>query len=167
MAQAFRLGGELHEVWLSRTPRGYDLHIGEQRVAVALHGRGEHVHELVVGDQSRSVYVAVRGDNVHVHLDGEAHTLAYSHNLERFASEGQDRSEATARAPMPGSVISIPVEAGQAVKRGDVVVVIESMKMETAICAGLDGTVETIHVQQGQTFERDSLLVTLLPTEAP
>ena len=108
----------------------------------------------------------VRGDDVHVHLDGEAHILTYSHNLERFASEGQDRSEATARAPMPGAVIAIQVAPGQAVKRGDVLVVIESMKMETAICAGLDGTVQTVHVLQGQTFERDSLLVTLSPAEA-
>lgn len=166
MAHAFRFEGELHDVWLSRTKRGYELHRGDCCIAVALRERGQHVHELVVGDQSLPVYVAVRGDEVHVHLDGEAYTLVYSHSLERFASETDENTDAVSRAPMPGSVISLAVQAGQAVSRGDILMVIESMKMETAICAALDGVVQAIHVQQSQTFERDAVLITLSPAKA-
>lgn len=166
MAQAFRIGKELHDIWLARTPRGYMLHVGDRRMAVALRERSEHVHELVVGDAAQPIYLAVHGDDIHVHIDGQAHTLTYTHSLERFAAQALDQSEAVARAPMPGAVIALPVEPGQAVRRGEVLVVIESMKMESTICAGMDGTVQAIHVQVGQTFERDAPLVTLAPGKA-
>lgn len=69
-------------------------------------------------------------------------------------------------APMPGSVISLAVRVGQAVKRGDTLMVIESMKMETTLVAGVDGTVSAVHVQVGQTFERDATLVSVEPSGA-
>ncbi len=164
MAQAFRLDGQLHEVWLSRTARGYELHRGAESIAVSLRPRGEHLHELVVGDETLSVVLAVRGDDVHVHVSGQAYTLTYSHSLERFAAQAHEHSEAAARAPMPGAVIALQVRPGDAVQRGDVMLVIESMKMETAISAGIDGVVKDVLVQVGQTFDRDALLVTLEPT---
>ena len=165
MAHAFKLRGALHEQWLSRTARGYELHRGDEHIAVSLRSRGEHVHELVVGDETLPVYLAVRGDDIHLHVSGEAHTLTYTHSLERFAAQAQERSEAVARAPMPGAVIALHVGPGQSVRRGDVMLVIESMKMETAISAGVDGVVKAVHVQAGQTFDRDALLVTLEPVE--
>lgn len=166
MAHAFQIGDVLHEVWLSRTARGYELHRGSERTAATLLPRSEHLHELIIGDATLPVYLAVNGDNVHVHLRGETYLLRYSHNLERFADERQQRAEGLARAPMPGAVIALHVEQGQAVKRGDVLLVIESMKMETAICAGLDGFVQQVHVQAGQTFDRDAILVSIEPPEA-
>lgn len=54
-------------------------------------------------------------------------------------------------APMPGTVLSIKVEVGQAVKRGDDLIMIEAMKMEQAIKAPADGTVAAINVAQGDT----------------
>ena len=167
MAHAFRLNGQLHDLWLSRTVHGYELHCGDERIAVSLRSRGQHVHELVVGDETVPVYLALRGDDVHVHVLGEAHTLTYTHSLERFAAQAHERSEAVARAPMPGAVIALHVGPGQSVRRGDVMLVIESMKMETAISAGVDGVVKDVHVQAGQTFDRDALLVTLEPEENP
>ena len=63
-----------------------------------------------------------------------------------------------------GSVIALNAVAGQEVRRGDLLLVIESMKMETAIFAGLDGVVREVHVQIGQTFDRDAVLVSLEPS---
>ncbi len=54
-------------------------------------------------------------------------------------------------APMPGTVLSIKAEVGQAVKRGDDIIMIEAMKMEQAIKAPADGTVAAINVAQGDT----------------
>lgn len=166
MTHAFEIADALHEVWLARTPTGYRLHLQDDRLAVALQDRGEHMRELLLGDRVLAMCVATRGDEVHVHLDGETHTLRYVHSLERFASQAQDASDAASRAPMPGAVIAIPVQVGQRVARGDVLMVIESMKMETAICAALDGDVQAVHLQVGQTFERDALLVTLTAEKA-
>lgn len=53
-------------------------------------------------------------------------------------------------APLQGSMFNILVKEGQAVKKGDVVAVLEAMKMENEIIAPVDGTVSAIHVEKGQ-----------------
>ena len=65
------------------------------------------------------------------------------------------------KAPMPGNIMKINVKAGQAVKKGDVLIVLEAMKMENDICAPDDGTVASVEVSQGATVETDAVLVTL------
>jgi len=60
-----------------------------------------------------------------------------------------------------GSVWKIVVEAGASVAEGDVLLIIESMKMEIPVEAPCGGTVETIHVEEGQSVEEEDLLVTL------
>lgn len=163
---AFRLAdGALHELWLSRTPRGYALHHAGQVTPVALRALGPHRHELVLGDEVLPVFVALHGDELHLHLDGSTQVLRYTHALERHAGAAQQHSDALTRAPMPGVVVALHVQAGQAVRRGDTLLVIESMKMETTLRAGVDGVVHALHVAAEQSFERDALLVTLTPAD--
>ena len=65
------------------------------------------------------------------------------------------------KSPLPGSVIKVLVSEGQAVKKGDTLLTLESMKMENAIMAEADGTVKQIAVVAGQTVMQDDLLVVL------
>ena len=65
------------------------------------------------------------------------------------------------KSPLPGSVIKVLVSEGQAVKKGDTLLTLESMKMENAIMAEADGTVKQIAVIAGQTVMQDDLLVVL------
>ena len=65
------------------------------------------------------------------------------------------------KAPMPGNILKINCKAGAAVKKGDVLMVLEAMKMENDICAPADGVVASVEVAQGATVETDALLVTL------
>ena len=62
---------------------------------------------------------------------------------------------------MPGNIMKINAKVGAAVKKGDVLVVLEAMKMENDICAPQDGTVASVEVSQGATVETDAVLVTL------
>jgi len=64
-------------------------------------------------------------------------------------------------APLPGTVLSVKVSAGQAVKAGDVLVIIEAMKMENEIAAPVDGTVSSVAVSNGQSVESGTPLVYL------
>ena len=65
------------------------------------------------------------------------------------------------KAPMPGNIIKVNVKPGASVKKGDVLIVLEAMKMENDICAPADGTVASVEVSQGATVETDAVLVTL------
>ena len=65
------------------------------------------------------------------------------------------------KSPLPGSVIKVLVSEGQAVKKGDTLLTLESMKMENAIMAEADGTVKQIAVIAGQTVMQDDLLIVL------
>ena len=65
------------------------------------------------------------------------------------------------KSPLPGSVIKVLVSEGQAVKKGDTLLTLESMKMENAIMAEQDGTVKQIAVAAGQNVMQDDLLIVL------
>ena len=67
----------------------------------------------------------------------------------------------TIKAPMPGTILKVNVSNGQAVKKGDVLMVLEAMKMENEILAPNDGTVSSVGVSQGASVESGTVLCTL------
>lgn len=64
-------------------------------------------------------------------------------------------------APMPGKILSVKTSAGQAVKKGDVLMILEAMKMENEVVAPSDGTVASIDVTEGSSVEAGAVLATL------
>ena len=67
----------------------------------------------------------------------------------------------TVKAPMPGTILKVNASVGASVKKGDVLCVLEAMKMENDICAPQDGTVASVNVQKGASVNTDDVLVTL------
>ena len=65
------------------------------------------------------------------------------------------------KSPMPGTILDVPVKAGQSVKKGDVLVVLEAMKMENEIKAGHDAVVASVAVSKGESVDTGAVLVTL------
>ena len=64
-------------------------------------------------------------------------------------------------APMPGTILAVKVSVGQAVKKGDVICVLEAMKMENDIPAPQDGVIASIDVQKGASVAANDVLATL------
>ena len=64
-------------------------------------------------------------------------------------------------SPMPGNIFKVECKPGQAVKAGDVLIVLEAMKMEIEVSAPADGTVKSVAVNVGATVNTDDLLVVL------
>lgn len=160
MQHRIAIDDAIHRLWLGRVAGGYSLHLGENKWPVALEGS-----TLTVAGLAAPITIAVDGDRIYVHLDGEAHELTYLNPIAFHAAEAGGPAEDMVKAPMPGSVIGAPVVPGDPVSVGDILIVIESMKLETALKAPRDGIVETVNFAIGQSFERDAVLVTLAAQE--
>lgn len=148
MHHAFKLNDAGYNVELSRGRGGHVLHYDGKLIPI-----GE-LQGLVV----------TRGDEVFIHLDGEAYQLTYEHPLERLAHAAGGATEDAIRAPMPGSLVVVHAKAGDKVTKGQALLVMESMKMETTLTATRDGTVAAVHFAPAQTFDRDALLLSLEPS---
>lgn len=105
---------------------------------------------------SRALAVA-DGDARWVFLDGEVFQFEVQHRGARRASTHQG----SLSAPMPATVVRVLVTDGQAVKRGDTLIVLEAMKMELPVKAPADGTVKSIACRAGQLVQPGVPLVEL------
>ena len=65
------------------------------------------------------------------------------------------------KAPMPGTILKVNATVGASVKKGDVLCVLEAMKMENDICAPQDGTVASVNVQKGASVQTEEVIITL------
>jgi pyruvate carboxylase subunit B len=81
--------------------------------------------------------------------------------IREMTGGGADLAGKTLVAPMPGLVVKVEVEVGQAVRAGQGVVVVEAMKMENELKAPSDGVVASIAVQPGQTVDKGATLLVL------
>ncbi len=77
------------------------------------------------------------------------------------AAPVQSEGATKVSSPMPGKILAIKATAGKAIKKGEVILILEAMKMENEIVAPADGTVSSINVTVGQTVEAGTLLATL------
>ena len=77
------------------------------------------------------------------------------------AAQAVSAEGTTIPSPMPGSILSVAVSVGQAVKAGDLLMVLEAMKMENDIVAPCDGTVKQVLVSKGSTVNTDDILVVI------
>ena len=121
---------------------------------------------LLLNNRSLEAIVEERDQDWQVVIHGELYTVfvqdeqAYRLNKERGVSL-DETGEATIKSPMPGLIIAVPVEVGQAVKKGDKVVILESMKMENELRSPKDGLVANIYVEAGASVEKDQVLLAI------
>jgi len=106
----------------------------------------------------------VTADEVWITLDGQTVTVGRPGRGRRSRKRTSAGNVAT--SPMPGTVVTVAVQVGQRVVAGDVLAVVEAMKMEHRIVAGIDGTVAAVHVNAGQRVALDDVLVELNAVDA-
>jgi biotin carboxyl carrier protein len=103
--------------------------------------------------------------NAHVSSDGAKRWVTINgHTLMLTKTSGAKRGVRHDHAggliaPMPGQVRSVSVSVGDVVKKGQTLLTMEAMKMEIRIQALKDGKVSALHVQQGQSVEREQILI--------
>jgi biotin carboxyl carrier protein len=155
------LADAIHSVTLRRRADSATLTLGGREHACKLQDLGAGEYRLAVDGKTHRVWVAVHRGYAYVQAFGRAWELEVidpAARAQRVAGGG----DAVAIAPMPGTVVTIMVAAGDTVRKGQPMIVIESMKMQTEIAARRDGTVEQIFVAEKQTFDRGARLVALV-----
>ncbi|WP_433503141.1 acetyl-CoA carboxylase biotin carboxyl carrier protein subunit [Pseudonocardia halophobica] len=120
--------------------------------------------EITIDGRREKVWVVTDRDTVFVHAFGRAWALDVINPLEAKLREGQGADSAT--APMPGVLVALSTEPGAEVVEGQVVAVIESMKMQTEIKAPRAGVVERVPLAVGESFGQGAPLVVLASEEA-
>ncbi|MCB1029333.1 MAG: acetyl-CoA carboxylase biotin carboxylase subunit, partial [Microthrixaceae bacterium] len=129
-----------------------------QRLAVRLIRREPTRQVIEVDGRRRVIDVRLHGDAVHTSGPNGAVSFVIP---PRFADHDVEAVGAGPVSPLPGSVLTVHVEAGQQVGDGEVLMVVEAMKMEHRITASGDATVEAVHFGPGDRVDTGDLLVTL------
>jgi acetyl/propionyl-CoA carboxylase alpha subunit len=120
--------------------------------------------ELTVDGTPYSGWQCVVGNEVYVRFGGRTFILSRAMDASATASGGSSQQET--RADMPGVVVAVHCEAGQAVSRGDRLVTIESMKLQATLTASHEAVVERVHVCAESAFDRGALLVSFADSRA-
>jgi len=128
---------------------------------------GQPVYSLIVDGKSHEGYVAQGDDTWQVLLRGRLYPIIVEDEREkrlRSAAGGgvAETGEFHLRAPMPGLVVAIPVEEGQPVQKGQVLLILESMKMQNELKAPRDGTIGRLRVKPGETVEQKQTLLSVV-----
>jgi propionyl-CoA carboxylase alpha chain len=157
------------------TTRRYDTAVGEVVVGYGpgrdahIEVDGERVDGRVLGARPGSVdvviegvrrwfHVATYGDEVYVDSPAGEHRLRA---IPRFPETSEALAAGSLVAPMPGTIVRVLAKEGAAVTAGQVLVVIEAMKMEHQIVAPATGTVRAVSVEVGQSVDAGAVLVVL------
>ena len=127
---------------------------------------GQPVYSLIVDGKSHEAYVQQGDDNWQVLLRGRLYPAVVVDEREqrlRAAAGGgvAETGEFHLKAPMPGLVVAIPVAEGQDVKKGQVLLILESMKMQNELKAPRDGKINRIKVKPGESVEQKQALMSV------
>jgi biotin carboxyl carrier protein len=146
----------------------HHVRLGKQMLEVNFESvGGQPVYSLIVDGKSYEAYVYPGEEKWEVILQGRLYPA-------RVEDEGEKRLRAAGgstvgesaefhlKAPMPGLVVSLPVSEGQAVEKGQVLVILESMKMQNELKSPRAGTIARIRVKPGEGVEQRQTLLSVI-----
>lgn len=128
---------------------------------------GQPVFSLLVDGNSHEAYVYPDEEQWEVLYQGILYQILVEDEREKrlrssFGSGPSLMGEYYLKAPMPGLVVSILVEDGQTIAQGDVLVILESMKMQNELKSPRDGKISRVRVQEGDNVERKQTLLSVI-----
>lgn len=124
------------------------------------------LYSLIVDNSSYEVHVEERNGSYRVLLLGELYTVQVEDEAARRAARAGakrtlEEGEIAIRSPIPGLIFDVPVTEGQKVQAGNILVIVEAMKMENELRAPREGVVQATHVAPGDSVDKGQVLVTI------
>ncbi|MCK6583416.1 MAG: biotin/lipoyl-binding protein [Anaerolineales bacterium] len=140
------------------TDKSYRVTLGDKTAEVEILRAKDGQLELLIDGKRLTAYVSSDGAKRWVTVNGRTFVLTKSSGA-RKSGGGQHHAAGELTAPMPGQIRAVNVREGDAVTKGQTLMILEAMKMEIRIQAPMDGVVKSLAVKQGQTVEREQILV--------
>jgi acetyl/propionyl-CoA carboxylase alpha subunit len=128
---------------------------------------GQPVHSLIVDGRSFEGHVYPAEDLWQVLLHGGLYPVKVEDEREKrlrmaLGNRVLTQDEYHLRSPMPGLIVAVPVSEGQTVAKGQVLVVLESMKMQNELRAPRAGTVSRVRIRAGDSVEQKAMLLSVV-----
>jgi pyruvate carboxylase subunit B len=147
----------------------HELKLAPLEFKVTIHGESYHIKVSGSGhktDGKKPAYIKVNDRLEEVHLEPLVEVLTGAPEApETGGAKAPPRPKPKApgdvATTMPGRVVRVLVKQGQTVKKGELVLIVEAMKMESQLHAPIDGTVKTLHVKEGDDVKPDETLVVI------
>ena len=158
MKLSFEHNSVLIAVDLILTGTSYRITIGEKTVDVEMVQAKDGKLDLLIDGKRLTAYVSSDNAKRWVTIDGQTLVLTKSTGARRGSHAGH-HAAGELTAPMPGQVRAVNISEGDAVTKGQTLLVLEAMKMEIRIHAPQDGIVKKLFVRQGETVEREQVLI--------
>jgi 3-methylcrotonyl-CoA carboxylase alpha subunit len=160
LALKLTLDGTTHEIQIVRRKPVLQLRVDGRLVDVPdIPVAGAGRRRLMVGASACDLTIAGSPEQVFVRRAGRTHVVK-SVDVMADALGGASGANDIV-APMPGTVVSVEVAEGGTVTRNQPVITIESMKLQTTLCADRDGVVAEILKQPGEQFDKDEVIARL------
>ncbi|HEV8679340.1 MAG TPA: acetyl/propionyl/methylcrotonyl-CoA carboxylase subunit alpha [Stellaceae bacterium] len=157
----FGCGSEEYAVSASPVGGDWQLRVGERPYAASAERTPDSRLAVTLDGNRRTVRVIDSGGELVVFADGESWHLEEVDPLSPPA--GADVTAGHLTAPMPGRVVQLLVAAGDSVRLGQSLIVVEAMKMEHTIAAPRDGVVALVHYAPGDLVDEGAELIVLVP----
>ena len=148
MQHEFKFAGDTVEVTVARDSQTW--YLGDLECQIMADGR----LKLTVNGVTKFAHSTKVGDVWWVHIDGHVFCIEKTE-----AGSNDDDSQGGMVAPMPGKIIDVLVEQGQSVTAGDLLLVMEAMKMEHRIVANMDGVIGMLKLKAGDQVQQGDVLV--------
>lgn len=142
----------------------YQVTAGEITFEADIQEISPGVLSIITGGRSHRVFLAEKDGKTHCSLDGFNFSVREPSSDDAGFAEGGEASMEELlmiKAPMPGKVIKICVEEGETVKKNQTLAIVEAMKMENEIKAGLDTVVKKVNVGPGDLVDPSKVLIEL------
>jgi biotin carboxyl carrier protein len=159
------IGNETHEVEVSGAGGRYRVTIGESEWDVDARATMPGIYSILIGGVSYVADVVDRDGACVVEVGGEQYEINVDeqtrHIIRTRGGAGTGAGSRTLTAPLPGKISRVAVQPGDAVGAGDILLVIEAMKMENEFRAAAAGTVAEVRVAAGQTVNAGDVLIVM------
>jgi biotin carboxyl carrier protein len=161
-----RHGDDEIAIEIERAGTAYRVKLGDRELIAEMTDAGPFMRSLRLEDGTQIALLHHREGNTHeiTLIDSTVQVdITDPLSLKRKSGVEDMVAAGTIKALMPGRIVRVSVAKGQRVRKGEGLLVLEAMKMENEIQAAVDGTVEEIFVESGQTVESGAELVHITP----